>query len=414
MLSATTLFAQSENGASPGINSPYSRYGFGQLSDQSFGNSKAMGGVAIGLRDGRQINVTNPASYTAVDSLTFLFEGGVSLQNSNFDNGTIKLNAKNSTLDYIAMQFRLNHKLAFTAGILPFSRVGYNTTTAESKLAGSETVSYVNTFQGNGGISQAFFGVGYRVTKNLSVGANLSYLFGDLAHYSQLSFSDSSIDSPSYSNGITIHDYKLDLGLQYTHKLSERDQLTLGLTYSLGHELSSTSFETKELIDASTSAYSTTTIESNGGFELPHAFGIGVSYMHNKQLTLAADYTYQKWGNTVFLQQEKQLCNRSKLSIGAEYIPNALSKSYLSRIKYRAGIYYTDSYIKVMGERGASEYGVSAGFGLPLFGSKSLLSISGQYVQVKPKNFSSIKEQQLRINIGITFNEGWFSKWKIQ
>ena len=39
------LMAQSngENGSSPNTNSPYSRYGFGLLSDQSFGNSKAMG-----------------------------------------------------------------------------------------------------------------------------------------------------------------------------------------------------------------------------------------------------------------------------------------------------------------------------------------------------------------------------------
>ena len=74
--------------AQSGSNSPYSRYGFGQLSDQSFGNSKAMGGIAYGLRNGYQINAANPASYSAVDSLTFLFDFGMSLQNSNFvENG---------------------------------------------------------------------------------------------------------------------------------------------------------------------------------------------------------------------------------------------------------------------------------------------------------------------------------------
>ena len=48
-------------------NSPYTRYGYGQLSDQGSGNSKGMGGIAYGLRDGSQINFVNPASYTAVD-----------------------------------------------------------------------------------------------------------------------------------------------------------------------------------------------------------------------------------------------------------------------------------------------------------------------------------------------------------
>ena len=69
-------------------NSPYTRYGYGQLADQSFANSKAMGGIAYGLRDGSHINPLNPASYTAIDSLTFLFDGGFSMQNTNFSSDT--------------------------------------------------------------------------------------------------------------------------------------------------------------------------------------------------------------------------------------------------------------------------------------------------------------------------------------
>lgn len=52
--------------AQTSTNSPYTRYGFGQLADQNFGNSKAMGGIAYGLRNGYQINASNPASYTAI------------------------------------------------------------------------------------------------------------------------------------------------------------------------------------------------------------------------------------------------------------------------------------------------------------------------------------------------------------
>lgn len=101
-------------------NSPYTRYGYGDLVNQNFGNSKAMGGIAFGLRDGSQINPLNPASYTAIDSLTFLFEGGASLQNSNISDGSVKLNVKNSSFDYIAMQFRLHRRVAMSIGLLPF------------------------------------------------------------------------------------------------------------------------------------------------------------------------------------------------------------------------------------------------------------------------------------------------------
>ena len=87
-------------------NSPYTRYGYGQLADHGSGNSKAMGGIAYGLRDKYQTNFANPASYTAVDSLTFMFDGGISMQNTNFSDGVVKMNAKNSSFDYITMQFR--------------------------------------------------------------------------------------------------------------------------------------------------------------------------------------------------------------------------------------------------------------------------------------------------------------------
>lgn len=49
-----------------------------------------MGGIAYGLRNGYQINASNPASYTAIDSLTFLFDAGMTLQNANFKDGNVK------------------------------------------------------------------------------------------------------------------------------------------------------------------------------------------------------------------------------------------------------------------------------------------------------------------------------------
>ena len=42
--------------AQTSTNSPYTRYGFGQLSDQNFGNSQAMGGISYGLRNGLNVN----------------------------------------------------------------------------------------------------------------------------------------------------------------------------------------------------------------------------------------------------------------------------------------------------------------------------------------------------------------------
>ena len=95
-------------------------------------------------------------------------------------------------------------------------------------------------------------------------------------------------------------------------------------------------------------------------------------------------------------------------------MPNPLSRNYLNRIRYRIGAYYSDPYTKINNQEGAREYGASFGFGLPLFQSRSILNISGQYVKVSPKVKGMLEENYLRINIGLTFNDRWFMKWRVE
>jgi hypothetical protein len=159
-------------------NSPYTRYGYGDLSNRGFANNKAMGGIAYGMRNSAHINPLNPASYTAIDSLTFLFEGGVSLQNDNVSDGNQRMNVKNSSLDYIAMQFRAHKRVGITLGMLPYSNVGYSVYSTYSETATSP--AYTKQMTGDGGLHQAFGGVGLKILNNLSVGANFSLMWGDI------------------------------------------------------------------------------------------------------------------------------------------------------------------------------------------------------------------------------------------
>ena len=400
--------------AQTSTNSPYTRYGFGQLSDQSFGNSQAMGGIAYGLRNGLQVNASNPASYSAVDSLTFIFDAGMSLQNANFKEGNVKINAKNSSVDYIAMQFRLAKGLGFSAGFLPYSNVGYNMNKT-NKVTTDEhgnTTAANQAYVGDGGLQQVYVGLGYQIFKGLSIGTNFSYLYGDITHTASTTFSNSNAYSSSRSHKIDVSDYKLDFGLQYTHKLKEKHVLNLGAIYSLGHELNSTGYEYVEKYSGNTViTQSVDTIKN--AFALPHTFGLGATYVYDNKLTVGLDYTLQKWEDVKFFNKDGAFQNRSKISVGAEYLPNPIGRSYFSNIRYRVGAYYSSPYAKIDGKDGNREYGVSFGFGLPLFMSKSILNISGQYVKVAPKLKGMLEENYLRINIGLTFNEQWFMKWKV-
>ncbi|MDE5551288.1 MAG: hypothetical protein K2I99_08090, partial [Bacteroidaceae bacterium] len=69
---------------------------------------------------------------------------------------------------------------------------------------------------------------------------------------------------------------------------------------------------------------------------------------------------------------------------------------------------------KVNGQDGPKELSVSAGFGIPLANSwnnRSVLNVSAQWVNMSADNL--IRENTFRINIGLTFNERWFAKWKV-
>ena len=397
-------------------NSPYTRYGYGDLSDQSFGNSKAMGGIAFGLRDGAQINPLNPASYTAIDSLTFLFDGGVSLQNMNISGSGVKLNAKNSSFDYLAMQFRLHPRIAMSIGLLPFSNVGYSV--SDSKV--DNGVSQTRSFTGDGGLHQLYGGIGVKVLKNLSLGVNASYFWGDITRTRTIIYPATS-ESYSYIQqmGVSISDYKLDFGTQYTLDFNKKHSMTIGAVFSPKHKLNN---------DYTVTTQVSTTNSNNldATLELPNTFGVGFTYNYDKRLTVGADYSLQQWSKTKFgvntsddavredFNETYTYCNRHKVSVGAEYIPNLMGRSYLSHIKYRLGAYYTTPYYKIGGKEATREYGVTAGFGLPVPRSRSILSISGQFVRISGQESAFVNENIFRVSIGLTFNERWFFKRRVE
>ena len=292
---ATTSFAQS------GTNSPYSQYGLGMLSDQSNSFNRGMNGLAYGLREHNQVNTMNPASYSAIDSLSFIFDAGVGLQLTNYEEGNKKVNAKTANFEYVTAIFRAAKHVGVSFGLIPYTNIGYTYYNKDnvngSSSPNSSNTTYSNEYHGEGGIHQAYLGAAWEPLKGLSVGANVSYVWGDYNRYVINSYSDAYVNTLAKYYTAEINSYKIDLGLQYQAKITKKDLLTLGATYSIGHKLGADP-ECKIISNNSqTGIADTTSYSIKDGLSLPHTFGIGAAWKHNNQITLGVDYQLHKWGN---------------------------------------------------------------------------------------------------------------------
>lgn len=412
LFSALFIMGAVAANAQSSTNSPYTRYGLGELSDQAFAHNAAMGGIGYALRSSEQINVMNPASYSAVDSLSFMFDIGMGLKSSNYQENGYKTNAKNASFDYLAMQFRLHPRVGFAVGFTPYSNVGYKFSRT-SDIENSDDVTLTNTFYGDGGLQQIFGGIGFKILDNLSIGANVGYLYGEIDYQTLATLSNGGDQTTTYNN-IGINSYIANFGLQYTQKLSKTDKVTLGLVYGLGHDLKST--ETKGIQVTDGSSYSELTEETiKDSYGIPSTFGAGLTWQHKQNLTVGADYTLQQFENVKYDNSTDFYKNRTRIGAGIEYMPSLYGRNYLSRIRYRAGAYYSSSYMKLPEYDGPKEWGVSAGFGLPLrlFQRNTVLSITGQYVRVLPSVKGMLSENRFVLKLGLTFNEHWFMKWRV-
>ena len=157
--------------------STYSRFGLGLMNQPGFIQNHAMGGVGIGFRDNKKINYLNPASYTSIDSMSFLFDFGIMGDYTNTETSLGNEPYYGAHLNHLAISFPITKWWAASIGILPYSKVGYSIKEEDYK----NDIGFIHyIYQGNGGLSQLNLGTSFKIIKNLYLGANFKYLFGNL------------------------------------------------------------------------------------------------------------------------------------------------------------------------------------------------------------------------------------------
>ena len=387
--------------------SPYTRYGYGLVNDAGFGQVKAMGGLSMGLRSKNFINPANPASYTSIDSLTFRMEAGVSFQISNFSDGEKKQTALDGNLEYLAIQFPIKKWVALSLGLMPYSIVGYKYSTSEtvssSIIGGSLKTDY--TYEGEGGITQLYLGLGFRPFSWFSFGGNLQYYFGSIEYFSTASFDDLYVPTVM-QRSIAVTDLSGNFGAQFTIPLKKEMSLTLGGTYQL---------KSKVKANAQQTVITTDTIvqDFNNSFDFPMSFGTGFVFNYSDKLTIGFDYKKELWSDVEFFGK-KEFVDRNKFIVGMEYLPNANGRAYFERVYYRLGANFSKSYYTVNGEQ-LNSFVLSTGWGFPLKKglNPTIMNFTFEYGLNGKIEENLLREQYFKFILNATINENWFMKRKL-
>lgn len=410
MVALAAVFAIASNlQADAQINSPYSKFGYGLLDNNATSAQMQMGGVGYAMNSGRQINVMNPASYAAADTLTFLFDMGVDFttlkQSETTSTGTAKDTRYGGGLNYITMQVPIGRRMGASLGLLPYSSVGY--------AFGSEIRNGLNQRQGNGGINQLYLGFAGRIFKGFSVGFNASYLFGNVIN--DVTITTEGGSESLFEQVMQVRDFRLQFGAQYNLDLNRDNRITAGITYSPGKALLGKAWVTKYDINADEAPDTVAQARLRHNASLAETWGAGISYQWQKRLMVEADFTYQPWSKVKTLQlpnfQGTKFADRYQVSLGAQFTP-AQRGGYFKRTTYRLGGFYNRDYMMV-GNSNVREYGFGFGFGLPALSSKTVINLGVEFRHRAATDKNLLKENYINLRLGINFNELWFFQNKI-
>ena len=395
--------------------SPYSRFGIGDLSENNNAWNLSMGDASIAFRSPIHINYANPASYTAFDSSSFIFEGGFNLDIIKLTSNLQTANRNFASVGYFLFGVPVTKWWRTSIGLVPYSKIGYNI--ASFRKVDSTNTNITTIYSGSGGINRFYWGNAFKILKNLSIGFNASYLFGSMDRVTTILYPDSvyyTDDKKEYH--ITINDILFNFGIQYTVKLKNDLKMTMGGVFSSQTKIASKTDmleRTFILGSGGTESYRDTVAILNnykGNIVMPAMFGIGVAFDKTDKWTIGADYKWQNWNNfKAFNLTDSKLVNSYMISAGAEFVPDINSyTNYFKRVRYRIGFLYNSTYLELFGKH-LNEYAVTLGFGIPLKGVKTCINLSGQFGS---RGTTALNQTYFKFTVGFTIYERWFVKRK--
>ncbi len=396
--------------------SPYSFFGIGDSYEQGNIRTFGMGGANLAVRSNIYINFSNPASYTGIDTLSFVADMGLQSTMATYRTNEQSSEFSSTSINHMAFAFPITRWWKSSFALIPFSSIGYEV--QQDKMLDFNVLTR-EIYAGSGGMDRVNWGNAIQLTKNFSVGLNSSYYFGRVEHRKTVIFPDSAyIKNTRMQERDLLNGLHFSVGVQYFIPTGANSAFGLAATYSPAATLNvKTDYLATTFVgDQVGYESSIDTIYNATGFEgetiLPYTYGFGISWEKKHKLLVAADFMFDNWSSFSYLGQSDNLNDKIKASFGLEFIPtsNNLS-SYLKLIQYRFGVRYNKLGLQFNNTE-IKEYAISVGFGLPLRKSASILNLGIEIGQNGTIENSLIQERFVKVALGISIKENWFRKGK--
>ena len=428
-------------------NSPYSRYGLGDLAPRTNIVTRGMGGFSAAYADPLSINFNNPASYSSFISYReekskkstsgrTIFDVGLNFENHSLreSNTTQKFASSNALFSYMQIGLPLKTNWGLNFGLRQLSKVGYKIGRFERLIdpdTGIPIDSTFTEFAGDGGAFMATAGTGFAI-KNLSLGVNFGYLFGKKEFSTKRAFVNDTFayNSSNHTTKSSFGNVFLNGGIQYKIDLSRRMLLRLGAYGNLKQELNAEQDVLRETFTRTSSG----DVQVDSVFEqknikgkvvYPSGYGLGfvlerrVDVQNNKYATwlIGADLVQNNWDQYRFYGTADLVSNNWELRVGGQIRPEP-KRNYFSNVAYRAGFFVGRDYIHIGKDLPVA--GLTFGMGLPLANynqlartQASIINVSLEYIK-RGNNDNVLKENIFRLSVGLSLSDLWFVKRKYE
>ncbi|SOD19707.1 outer membrane protein transport protein [Pedobacter xixiisoli] len=406
------------------VQSPYSKFGLGNLRGSVLPQQRGMGGIATGVYRSsgiNNINMQNPASYAGIYLTTL--DIGMSGSRTELKTSNLSENSFNASLSHVAMAFPVTQKSALSVGILPYSELGYDFKNTVSIGSGTsaKTVDYL--YNGEGGLSKAYIGYGIQFGDHFRVGANAEYLFGNLIQSRSTEVSDLGALNSRDQVKNSIYGFNYTYGAQYDFRLGNKTTLVVGYSGSSSAKLNSersqyTTIYTKDSQGNALSALDTLDFIENGktNMKLPLMHSVGFTLQKENKWLIGADYRMGKWSKMSIDNVNQNLQDAYGVSVGGQFTPDITAiNGYFKRVDYRLGLTYDKTYVQ-MNNEDIKQMGVTVGLGLPLssYARSSFykMNVSAEIGRRGKTSNGLIQESYVNFHLGFMLNDKWFQRFR--